>query len=322
MIAEFKASHFAFLTDADQGYYLMDALAKNEKAEKMPEFGAWFVKGPNGYTVSMVLNDTSAAKAGLRPGDVVTSIDGKPFEPVASLKDLVGKTVPISYLRAGVTHSASVAVSSEQALDLFLDATRSSANVVERSGRKIGYFHLWTQAGEQFKTALSNAIYSKFKETDAMILDLRDGFGGRPEGYADPFFRPDIWLEWGNITSHPLRELFGYGRPLVVLINGGSRSAKEVLSDIFKISHRATLVGQTTAGNVLGTFPRRINGWSYLEVPMVDVVVDGTRLEGRGVSPDVTVSVEYGPDGTDNDFETALQRLANSPKYHPQGRVR
>jgi carboxyl-terminal processing protease len=110
------------------------------------------------------------------------------------------------------------------------------------------------------------------------------------------------------------RQLFGYGRPLVVLINGGSRSAKEVLSYIFKKSGRATLVGQKTAGNVLGTFPQAINDWAYLEVPMLDVLADGVRLEGTGVAPDVPVAKEFDATGNDLDLQAALDRLAKTLK--------
>jgi carboxyl-terminal processing protease len=144
-----------------------------------------------------------------------------------------------------------------------------------------------------------------------MILDIRDGFGGRPEGYGDPFFRPEANLDWVyGAGGANMKELFGYGRPLVVLINGGSRSAKEVFSAIIKKSKRAKLVGQTTAGNVLGTFPMRVADWAYLEIPMVDVKIDGKRLEGSGVEPDIRVEPEFDATGTDRVLEEGLKLLA------------
>ena len=95
------------------------------------------------------------------------------------------------------------------------------------------------------------------------------------------------------------------------MINGGSRSAKEVLSYVFKKSGRGTLVGQTTAGNVLGTFPQAIGDWAYIEVPMLDVLADGVRLEGNGVVPDVAVPSEFGAGGKDLDLSAALEKLAD-----------
>jgi len=315
MIHDFHASHFAFLTDQDQGYYLMDGLAKGEKAAEMPEFGAWFVSGSDGYTVTMVLEGTAAEKAGLRKGDVILKVNDSPFTPVGSLRDRIDSDVTLTVLRGSQTLSSKVHVEKEPCLDMFLEASRNSSTVIDKNGRKIGYFHLWTQANTRFRDALANAVYGKLRDTDAMILDLRDGFGGRPEGFADPFFRPDAWLDWKSGPNVDMKQLFGYSRPLIVLINQGSRSAKEVLSFILKKSKRAELIGHTTAGNVLGTFPARINEWSYLEVPMVDVRVDGVRLENNGVTPDLAVDPQYDANGHDRVLDAALKALATVPQY-------
>jgi len=283
MIAEFKDSHFAFYSDDQQGYYVMDALVRKDNAAKLPNIGAYFKGAADGYTVQMVLNGSAAEKADLRKGDLVETADGTPFNPVASLSR--DGDVRLSIVRDGQRLQKDVHPSRDTATDMFLDATRESQHVISENGRKIGYIHLWTLASDAFKTALSSAVYGPLSKTDAMILDLRDGFGGRPEGYADPFFRPEVNLDWVTPTG-TLHQLFGYQRALVVLINGGSRSAKEVLSQILKKSRRATLVGSKTAGNVLGTWPQRVNDWAYIEIPSVDVVSDGVRLEGRGVEPD------------------------------------
>src|SRR5208337_4876653 len=100
MIHEFKDSHFDFLTTDDQGYYVMDGLTQKDPAS-LPFFGAWFRKGPDGYTVQMVLNASEAEKQNLRKGDVVLQVDGQPFTPVASLKDKQGKMVDLLVRRSG-----------------------------------------------------------------------------------------------------------------------------------------------------------------------------------------------------------------------------
>ncbi|CAN5510430.1 S41 family peptidase [soil metagenome] len=306
MMAEFKDSHFSFLGMDQQGYYLMDGLTKKDKAAPMPNIGAWFRQSPDGYTVQMVLNGSSAEKVDLHKGDKIEMADGKTFSPVDSFA--ASTSVKLSILREGKKLEKQVDVSKTNALGMFLDATRNSVRIIDSGTKKIGYIHLWTQAGDEFKNAVANAVYGKLKDTDACILDLRDGFGGRPEGYADPFFRPDVKLEW-NTPYGTNSQLFGNQRPLVVLINAGSRSAKEVLSEIFKISKRATLVGSTTAGNVLGTFPQRISDWAYIEIPSTDLTVNGIRLEGVGVPPDVTVAKEFDEKGNDLYIAKALEVL-------------
>jgi carboxyl-terminal processing protease len=315
MIREFKDSHFDFLTRSDQGFYLMQGLVNPTTAEEMPEIGAWFAKVDTGYTIRMVLDGGEAARVGLRKGDVIEKIDDEDFTPVEALKSKVGSQVVLTVHRGWTTLTATVKVNSKPCVSMFLDATQASVKIVEDHGRKIGYVHLWTQVNDSFRNALSGAIYGKLKDTDGFILDLRDGFGGRPEGYGDPFFRPDYWIEWRSSPTSASTQLFGYGRPLVVLINGGSRSAKEILSYAFKKSRRGFLIGQTTAGNVLGTFPKRINDWSFIEIPQVDVTVQGTRLENHGVEPDFSLPSELDADGKDLDYQAALRKLRNVPLY-------
>jgi carboxyl-terminal processing protease len=318
MIDKFGDSHFAYYTKSDQGWYMMDGLMHPDGGAKMPEFGAWFKKTPTGYQVSMVLEGTPAQREDVRKGDVIQTVDGAPFSPIDSIDADVDKTVTLGVLRKGQTLTKQVKILSKPAMGMFLEASEDSAKIVEDHGRLIGYFHLWTMASDQFRNALSGAVYGKLKNTDGIILDIRDGFGGRPEGFGDPFFRPDADLKWvtsGASTS----QLFGYGRPMVTIINEGSRSAKELFSYLLKKSHRSKLLGHTTAGNVLGTFPRRLSDGSIIEIPIADVFADGSRLEGKGVNPDIPVSPEFDPEGRDQMLSRALDELKNIPSSGRMG---
>lgn len=313
MIEEFGDSHFGLFTKRDQGFYTMDALLKGQQgreAAPMPNFGAWIRPGKDGFEVQMVINGTSAEKAGLRVGDVLVRIAGKPFSPIDSLAGLVGTEAKLEWRRGGQSMQGMVGVKSESVLDMFLQGSRDSTRVIPSGAKKFGYFHLWTQASSKFSDAVEAAMAGPLRQTDAMILDLRDGFGGRPEKVADPFFRPEVQLEWDMGTGTAMRQQFGYQRPLVVLINHGSRSAKEVLAFILQKCKRATLIGTRTAGHVLGTFPQAIGDWAYLEIPMVDLKTDGQRLEGLGVKPDIELPAEYDADGKDLVIERAIQFLS------------
>lgn len=306
MIKDFGDSHFDFLTTEDQGFYTLGAFV-NPNLPDMPNVGAWFKKTGDGYTVQMVLEGGPAAAEDVRKGDLVMRVDGKPFSPVNSIKDLIGKKANFQIKRGGQTLDKSLDVRGAKGMNLFLEATRNSVQIIEKNGKKIGYIHLWTMANDDFRNALSSAVYGRLKDTDGFILDIRDGFGGRPEGFGDPFFRPEANVEWKFGPSAGQKQLFGYGRPLVVLINEGSRSAKEVFSYLIKKSGRGTLVGTTTAGHVLGTSPMPLDDWAMLEIPMVDVVTDGNRLEGKGVSPDIEVKPEFDAAGKDRILEKGLE---------------
>lgn len=310
MIADFGDSHFGFFTKSDQGFYMMDGLVKRESGAKMPNVGAWFKPAQQGWEIQMLIDGGPAAEAGLlRKGDVVTAIDGSPFTPVQSLKDKVGKKVNLTYQRDGKQSPVEVSVVEDNGVDFFADGTRASEQTIERNGKKYAYIHLWTMSNEKEKNLLSGAVFGRFRDTDGFILDIRDGFGGRPEGFGDPFFRPEVNLSWESPMFNQ-QELFGYQRPLVVLINKGSRSAKEVFAFIMKQSKRATLIGEKTGGNVLGTSPSPVNDWGYLEIPMVDVKADGVRLEKVGVAPDIAVPNEFDASGKDMYVEEALKVLS------------
>jgi carboxyl-terminal processing protease len=306
MIRDFGDSHFDFLTTEDQGFFTFKSLA-DPNVPDSPHIGAWFKRTSDGYTVQMVLDGMPAESAGIRKGDLIVKIGGRPFTPISSLKDFVGKKADLTIRRNGETIQKSVDVRAAKGMNLFLEATRNSVRILEHEGKKIGYIHLWTMAGDDFRNALSNAVYGRLKDTDGFILDIRDGFGGRPEGFGDPFFRPEASLEWRFGPSAGMTQLFGYGRPLVVIINEGSRSAKEVFSHIIKKSRRGILVGTTTAGHVLGTTPLALEDWAMLEIPMVDVLADGVRIEGKGVSPDVEVKPEFDETGKDLHLAKALE---------------
>lgn len=307
MIDEFGDSHFDFLTPSDQGFYSLGELVPGGKARPMPHIGAWFSRNRDGYSVQMVLEGAAAQEAGLLVGDVVETVDGKAFSPIDALKPIVGKEAKFVVRRGSEKREVTMAVKETEGMALFLEATRNSGRIIERGGRKYGYFHLWTMAKEEFKTALSSFVYGKAMQTDGFILDIRDGFGGRPEGYADPFFRPGAKLEW-EMNGARIPQYFGYDKPLVLIINKGSRSAKEVLAFILKKSKRAVLVGEPTGGNVLGTSPLMLGDWAVVEIPMVDLYVDDVRLEGVGVEPEFLV-VDKPTNGRDPFIEKALEVL-------------
>ncbi len=306
MIEEFGDSHFDFLTKSDQGFYSLGELVPGGKPRPMPHIGAWFGRKNQ---VVMVLNGLAADKAGLLAGDVVETVDGQPFSPIDSLKPLIGKDAKFVVRRGTEVREVTMPVKETEGMAMFLEATRNSSRIIEHQGKKYGYFHLWTMAKEEFKNALSSFVYGRAMQTDGFILDIRDGFGGRPEGYADPFFRPEVKLEW-TINGNGVVQQFGYQKPLVLIINNGSRSAKEVLAFILKKSKRAILVGEPTGGNVLGTSPLMLGDWAVLEIPMVDLEIDDVRLEGVGVDPHFLVLDKPGADGKDPYIDKALEALA------------
>ncbi len=312
LIDAFQDSHFAFATEQDQSFYFMDAILKEENGKPMPHIGAWFKRSPAGYEVRMVLEGMEAAKAGIRKGDIITELNGSPFTPIDSLRPHIGREVEITFQRDGKSQKKSLTVRDGLPTDLFFNATRNSAKVIEHNGKNYGYIRCWSMIQDRFKTFLSMYVLrGSAMNTDGFILDLRDGFGGRPEGFYEMFYGPEFTITW-DVGGIKQKQITGYARPLVVLVNSGTRSAKEVVSMVFRLSDRATLIGDTTAGDVLGTSPMPIQDWAYLEIPMVDLSMEDIRLEDTGVDPHIALPKEYGDDGTDLYLKRALEELSKA----------
>jgi carboxyl-terminal processing protease len=292
MLDELRASHAEYFTDDELGFYMLPSVMQGDmEGRRVAHIGIMGRYEKDGYYVTGVLDGGPAQKAGVLYGDRLLRVDDKPFSTVGSFRGKEGQTVRLELRREGTAEPLRLEVTpvKENLLTAFLNATRRSATVLNVKGKRIGYVHLWTMAAEPFRIALEQLVLGKLYDTDGLILDLRDGFGGRPFGYGNVFFQPDIIWESSVRGGTPIPQRIGYDKPMVVLINNGTRSAKEFFTYQFKKSKRGVVVGTTTAGAFLGAGSFSIHEEGLLELPVVGLRIDGIRLEGTGVAPDIAV---------------------------------
>ena len=256
--------------------------------------------------VSAVLDGSPAAGVGLRAGGVLVSVDGRPYH---GLTQFGPAPVRLAYRRQGVEAGVTVTPIAPSPLDLMLTATEKSARILPLwGGWHVGYVHLWCMGNSRFQAALEGLVLGRLHDTDGLVLDLRQGYGGSPMGYADPFFRPDIQVSARSRQApHWTESHGGYSKPLVVLVDHGTRSAKEWLAWTLQESKRATLVGQRTAGAELGLGIFPVGPGFLLELAIEDLTLNGVRLEGHGVDPDVVLA---GSPAEDVYLQKALQVFA------------
>ncbi len=311
MLAELHASHTEFVDASDVAFYMLPAVMEGDlRGHLVAHIGVMGRQDGNEYLVAAALDGGPAEKAGILSGDRLVRADGQPFQSAGSFVGKEGTPVRVELRRAGETTLQTVRVTpvKQNMLAAYLEATRSSARMLEVGGRKVGYVHLWTMADEAFKTTLDRLVLNKLYATDGLILDLRDGYGGHPWGFSDVFLRPDVTWE------HQMREIrsvqhSGYTKPLVVLINGGTRSAKEFLAYQLRAAGRATLVGGRTAGAFLGAGVFPIGKESLLELAVDGLKLNGKPLEGVGVAPDVAVAPAFAYTSRDRQMAQAEQTL-------------
>ena len=329
MLATLGASHTHYYTADEPAYYqladIFHGALMHRGLERIfpkgevsyPGVGVFTHSDPDGGAFVMgVIEGAPAEKAGVLLGDEIVSADSQPFRPVGSFRGKVGGSVELAVRRArGDTPlTLRVAPAELHPNDMFLDGLKSSARIIMSGGARVGYVHVWSYAGHMYQSALEDLISEgPFREADALIWDLRDGWGGAQPQYLD-LFNPraptmqvkDRKGDTGFIDAK-------WRRPVAALINGGTRSGKEVLAFGFKEYRIGELVGSRTEGAVLAATAFLIGEDGLLLLAVEDVLVDGTRLEGVGVTP--TVEVPFDPRyaaGRDPQLERAVQILSRS----------
>jgi carboxyl-terminal processing protease len=302
MLAELGASHTGRYLPDDPAYYqLVDIFSGSLRRElrslypdgvRYPGVGI-FTKEINGKLfVSGIIAGLPADEAGLLVGDEIVDVEGKPFEPVGSFEGKVGQIVNLTIRRAAGGPLTKVATKPEwiEPAEAFLEAMTDGARVIEVGDKRIGYVRIWSYAGGSYQDRLEQLLSTgKLKDVDALVWDLRDGWGGAQPGYLDIFgeLGPTMTLT----ERDGERELVNvkWRKPVALLINGGSRSGKEVLAYGFKKHHVGEVIGTRSAGALLAGRAFLLNDDSLLLLAVADVSVDDERLEGVGVAPTIEV---------------------------------
>lgn len=193
---------------------------------------------------------------------------------------------------------------------MFETALQSSIQVIERKEKRIGYLHLWSYAGPKYQEQLRNAIlWGKLSQCDALIVDLRDGWGGADINNLNLFSKPIAIIKstsrHGDIGSYS----GVWEKPVSLLVNGRSTSGKELFAYGFKKLNLGLTIGETTAGAVVAGRIFKLSSGDVLYLAVNDILVDDIRLEGMGVKPDVIVGRPLGSGNDDPQLDRALKEL-------------
>ena len=327
MLAELVVSHTGHFTPDEVAYFdLFDIFGGSLRRERERLFprgqvayegiGA-FTKEIDGRTfITGVLEGLPAARAGLLRGDEILDVDGAAYHAIKSFRGKVGQPVSIAIRRIPDSEPLMIMVTPETIRpgEAYLDAMRSSIRVIEQNGARIGYVHVWSYAGHRYQELLEQELSSgELATADALVWDLRDGWGGAQLSYLGPFDRAGPTMT--VIGRSGERELVGFRwhKPVAMLVNGGTRSGKEILAYGMKSRGYGEVVGTRTAGAVLAGRAFILSDNTLLLLAVADVLVDGKRLEGEGVTPtaNVPMPLEYSA-GRDPQLERALELLSGS----------
>ncbi|HUB95696.1 MAG TPA: S41 family peptidase [Stellaceae bacterium] len=246
------------------------------------------------------IDDTPAAKAGLKPGDFITEINGEPVLGL-SLNDAVER------MRGPVGSDIKLTIKRENRDPFVVTMKRAVVKIQsvksQLQGDDIGYVRI-TSFNEQADSGVKNAISElKSKAGNKLIgivLDLRNNPGGLLDQAVAV---SNDFLSQGEIVStrgrhpedaqrynaQPPGDLTG-GLPMVVLINGGSASASEIVAGALQDHHRAVLLGTRSFGKGSVQTIIQLPGHGAMRLTTARYYTpSGRSIQAKGIEPDIVV---------------------------------
>ena len=266
------------------------------------------------------IDDTPAARAGIKSGDYIVKINdeqvqGKTLmEAVHMMRGPVGSSIELTVRRKGLKKA--------KIFKIIREIIEIRSVVSKLIDNEIGYLRLRAfneNSSDQLKNEISKL--EKNKELVGYIFDLRNNPGGL---LSQAVKISDLFLNDGEIVStkgrksRENRKFFAKkgdrikGKPLIVLINNGSASAAEIVAGALQDQKRAVLLGETTygKGSVQSIIPLRNRGAIRLTISKY-YLPSGKSISKVGVSPDIKVE-EKGDEfsintSTDNQLNYAVK---------------
>ena len=252
------------------------------------------------------IEDTPAARAGLQSGDFITALDKEQIqgltllEAVEKMRGQVHAPITLTIVRKGVDDPFEVKMIRDV---IHIKPVKYNAE------NDVGYIHI-TSFNEQTTTDLQKAVENLKKEIGpklkGYIIDLRNDPGGLLDQAISV---SDAFLDQGAIVITKGRNLeevqradarpgdITDGQKLVVLINGGSASASEIVAGALQDHHRATIVGTRSfgKGSVQTIIPLGSNGALRLTTARY-YTPSGRSIQAKGIEPEVVVEEELPDD--------------------------
>ena len=242
------------------------------------------------------IEGTPAYKANVQPGDEVVEVNGKAVkgqsldQVVKQIKGPVNTKVHITFMRKNEKRKVSM-IRAEIPVRAVADA--------EIIDNNIGYIRLETFISAKAKDEMKQAL-EKVKGASGIILDLRNNTGGLLTNaieIASMFLDQGIIVSTidseGYKTSQPTIGSAITNKPMILLINGGSASASEILSGALRDNGRAKLVGQKSFGKGLVQQINRLDDGSGINVTIARYLTpNDTDIHKVGILPDYPVKLK------------------------------
>ena len=247
-------------------------------------------------TIKQVFDNSPADKSGVKVGDKIIRVDGQ---------DVTGKTASeiVSLIRNNDEKSTIVFLRDNKEIELTLefDSLYLPYVTYEKLKWDIGYLYI-----SGFSSSLESQVRSAVEKLEkdgvkSLIIDLRDNSGGYLVSASDV---ASIFIEKGKViyslsdnsgeVTYKDKTAEKKDYPIIVLINGNSASAAEILAAALKESYGATLVGKTSYGKGKVQQTKQLEDGSMIKYTSAKwYTPNGECIDEKGIEPDISIDVEY-----------------------------
>lgn len=297
-LEEFNLSHLGITAPST---------AKLHRSGKRAGIGVSIRKVENGLFITYVIENGPAWKVGIRKGDTVTSIDGKPLTDIKQVIGKAGEKRTYHWIRNGTPHNAELEYS------YFQIADTSSMRWLNDN---VAIIKIQSFQYRFYKAGQINKFINEARNAEAIILDLRNNRGGlsiysqhlaskfspKSEVFSRMINKPRYrklrkqQVDTENLETlaahakeiHPLPMSKQYKGKVVVLVDNLSASGADIFPAFIKESGRGIVIGNKTSGalQLARNFPLPYGFRLY--TPIAEILTsDGHRLEGNGLEPDI-----------------------------------
>ncbi|WP_408069994.1 S41 family peptidase [Butyrivibrio sp. JL13D10] len=304
------AEYEDLMSDTQGIYYGIGAYVSMDKKTNLPR-------------ITGTIKDSPAEKIGLKANDVIYEVADKDIqgmtlsEVVGLIRGEIGTTVKITVYREGEPDYLDFEVTRDK-----VEAQTVNTTMLEDNIGYLGITEFDSVTTEQFKEGMQEL---RSKDMKALIIDLRSNPGGSLSAVCDIareiLPKGDIVYTVDRDGNREDYECDGEKEidiPLVVLVNGYSASASEILSGAIQDYEVGMIVGETTYGKgvVQRIFP--FTDGTAVKLTISNYFTpNGNDINGVGITPDVQIALDYekyNADGTDNQLNKAIEILKRKVK--------
>lgn len=269
--------------------------------------------------VSSVFKNSPADKAGIKPADIIVSINGISTKGL-STQETVNLIKEKQNIKLVIERDGTQIEKTLNLETVTIDSIYSE--IIEKNDKKIGYIYISIFAlntYEQFKTNLQEL---ENQNIDSLIIDVRSNSGGHITSASKilSLFLKSDKIIYQLEDKNGIKKYYSEGNedktyPIVVLVNGESASASEILASTLKEQYGAKLVGETTYGKgTVQELNQTESGLQYKITTQHWLTSNGIWIDGKGIEVDYEIKLddEYyknPTEETDNQLQKAIEIL-------------